>query len=131
MSSYLAIALGSALGGFGRFAIGALFQAWLGAAFPWGTLFINVTGSLAIGFFNTLTGPEGRVYASARLRLLVMTGICGGYTTFSAFSLEAVRLAEAGAWASAGLYVALSLALCLICVWLGHVGALALNRLHA
>ena len=94
---YLAVALGSAIGGSLRWLASELIHAWSGAGFPWGTLFVNVTGSLAIGFYAALAGPDGRLLAGARQRQFVMTGICGGYTTFSVFSLETLRLAQAGA----------------------------------
>jgi CrcB protein len=100
-----------------------------GPAFPWGTLFVNVTGSLAIGFYAALAGPDGRLFAGTRQRQFVMTGICGGYTTFSVFSLETLRLAQSGNLSAAGLNIALSIFGSLAAVWLGHGLGTRLNRL--
>jgi len=99
-----------------------------GETFPWGTLFVNVTGCMIIGFFVSLTGPEGRLVVPSHVRLFVMTGICGGYTTFSTFSLETLRLLQAREWASAGWNVASSMGLCLAAVWAGYEAALFLNE---
>ena len=129
MGAYLWIALGSAIGGAARYGVGTAALDWLGHGFPWGTLFINVTGSFAIGFFNTLTEPEGRFFVPARWRQFFMIGICGGYTTFSAFSLETVELVEHGRALAAASYGCASMALCLTAVWAGHTLAASLNRL--
>lgn len=129
MTLYLWIAVGSALGGVGRFALSGLVANQLGTAFPWGTLIINVSGSFVIGFVNTLTAPEGRVFASGTTRQFLMTGICGGYTTFSTFSLQTLDLANNGQWMRAGMNTALSVVCCLVAVWLGHLAALSLNRM--
>jgi CrcB protein len=129
MSAYLSVALGSALGGCARFGVGDLVAVWAGAAFPWGTLLINATGSFAIGFFNTLTDVSGRFYAPVRMRQFVMVGFCGGYTTFSAFSLETITLIGRHALAAAAGYVIASMVLCLLAVWLGHLLAARFNRL--
>ena len=103
------------------------FGSRVSSGLPWGTLFINVTGSAFIGFFSTLSGPDGRLLVAPQVRLLVMTGVCGGYTTFSTFSLETLRLLQdrqygAAAWNAVG-----SVALCMLGVWLGHTLATALN----
>src|SRR5271169_179366 len=94
--SYVAVALGSIVGGVARYLVSVLFLSQLGNGFPWGTLFVNVTGSFIIGFYAALTGPDGRLFVSPRQRQFVMVGICGGYTTFSAFSLETLRLVQSG-----------------------------------
>ena len=117
------------MGGIARFEVAALLAAVLGPAFPWGTLAINVSGSWLIGFFYTLSGPDGRFLAPVRVRQFVMIGICGGYTTFSAFSLESLTLLGRGAAMSAAAYVLASITLCLSAVWLGHVIAARINRL--
>jgi CrcB protein len=127
--AYLWIALGSALGGAARYGAGTLALYWLGHGFPWGTLFVNVTGSFVIGFFNTLTEPEGRFFVPARLRQFFMIGIFGGYTTFSAFSLETIELVEHGRTLAAVGYGAATMVLCLMAVWAGHAFAASLNRL--
>jgi fluoride exporter len=128
LASSLAVALGGALGSLGRYWIAELFAALGVLAFPWATLFANVTGSFLIGFIATLTGPDGRLLVAPELRQFWMVGICGGYTTFSSFSLQTLTLAQGGEWARAGLNVVLSVSLCLFAVWLGHLAAAALNR---
>lgn len=121
--TYLWIALGSALGGMARHWCSTLAAERLGTGFPWGTLAVNVLGSFVIGLFATLTGPDGRLPADAQARQFVMVGLCGGYTTFSAFSLQTLDLLRAGELGRAGLNVAGSVALCLLAVWLGHLAA--------
>jgi CrcB protein len=101
----------------------------IGETFPWGTLIINVTGSFIIGFFAALTGPDGRVYVGSTARQFVMTGICGGYTTFSSFSLQTLNLMNDGEWVRAGANVGLSVALCLIAVWAGFLLASMINSM--
>jgi len=84
MQLYLLVALGGALGSVLRFSLNGLITPHTGDAFAWlSTLLINVTGSFLIGFIYTLTEPDGRWFASPGIRLFLMTGICGGYTTFS------------------------------------------------
>jgi fluoride exporter len=126
---YALVALGSMIGGVLRAIASLVIHAHTDPGFPWGTLFVNVTGSFAIGFYATLTGPEGRLLAGSRQRQFVMTGICGGYTTFSVFSLETFRLLQAGDLSSAGLNVGVSVVGWLAAVWLGHMLATGLNRL--
>ena len=108
---YLVIAIGSALGGLARYGTGLLAVALWGPGFPWGTIIINVLGSFVIGAFATLTGPDGRLYVGPLGRQLVMVGLCGGYTTFSAFSLETLELIERARPLAAAANIALSLAL--------------------
>jgi len=119
MVLYLLIALGGALGSVARFALSGLVANQIGATFPWGTLVVNVTGSFVIGFFATLTGPDGRVFASSNARQFFMTGVCGGYTTFSSFSWQTLKLLQDREWLYAGGNILLSVVLCLIAVWLG------------
>lgn len=128
-SLYLAVSAGAIIGSVLRALASLAALAWLGPAFPWGTLFVNIVGSFVIGFYATLTEPAGRLFASAHQRQFVMTGICGGFTTFSAFSLETLRLAQGGAWLECGLYVFVSAATWLVAVWLGYMLAARLNRL--
>src|SRR5258708_9078990 len=118
--SYLWIAIGSALGGMARHWCNALATAWLGPSFPWGTLFINVTGSLIIGFFFALTDSSGQFDVSANAKLFVMTGICGGYTPFSPFSLQPLTLFHQGARVVGRGHHAASVGLCLLAVWAGY-----------
>ena len=129
MIVYLWVALGSALGGVARYWCSGFVAARLGDAFPWGTILINILGSFVIGFFGTLTAPDGRLMVGDNARIFVMVGLCGGYTTFSAFSLQTLNLMRDGEWLWAGANVLLSVLLCLIAVWAGHVAAVALNQL--
>ena len=124
----LAVALGSALGGVARYGLSGLVARSFGETFPWGTLIVNVLGSFLIGFVATLTGPDGRVLVSPVTRQFWMPGIFGGFTTFSSFSLQTLSLAQDGEWTRALANVTLSVALCLIGVWLGAVLAAAANR---
>lgn len=124
---YASVAAGSVLGGLARYLASVLLPAISG--FPLATLFVNVTGSFIIGFYSTLSGPDGRVFASTRQRQFVMTGFCGGYTTFSAFSLDTFRLLHGGMKYVAFLNIAVSVVTWLVAVWLGHLLASRLNRL--
>ena len=127
MWNALWIFVGSGLGGVARWGVSAVIANRVGETFPWGTIVVNVTGSFLIGLFATITGPEGRWLAPATFRQFFMVGICGGYTTFSSFSLQTLNLAEDGEWFRAGANSVLSIALCLLGVWLGHVLAMELN----
>lgn len=129
MSLYFWIALGSALGGVARFGLSGFVAHRVGETFPWGTLIVNVAGSFVIGFFATLTAPEGRFPVGAAGRHFFMTGVLGGFTTFSSFSLQTLTLARDGDWLRAGGNTVGSLVFCLVAVWLGHVAAMALNAL--
>jgi CrcB protein len=124
---YACVAAGGILGSVARDLASLLIPAMSG--FPYATLFVNITGSFIIGFYSTLTAPEGRLLASTQQRQFVMTGFCGGYTTFSAFSLETVRLLGSGRTRTALLYIVVSVVTWLVAVWLGHMLANRLNRL--
>ena len=128
MYAYILVALGSALGGVARFWLSALVAQRLGENFPWGTIFINVIGSFLIGFVDTFTTVGSRFPLSLEGRQLLMIGVLGGYTTFSSFSLQTLHLARNGAWLSAAGNILLSVVLCLVAVWLGHICAQVLNR---
>jgi fluoride exporter len=130
MLTYLWVALGGAVGTTARYWLSTVVARAFGETFPWGTLIINVTGSFVIGFFAALTGPDGRVFANSTVRQFVMVGICGGYTTFSAFSLQTLNLANNGEWARAGANIGLSVLLCLIAVWVGVVLANLINAMR-
>ena len=127
--SYISVALGSIVGAVARFLVSVLSVSQFGDGFPWGTLFVNVTGSFAIGFYAALTGPDGRLLVSARQRLFVMVGFCGGYTTFSAFSLETLRFVQSGKVESALVYLAVSAVTWIASVWIGYALAARFNRL--
>ena len=90
---------------------------------------MNVVGSFIIGFFATLTGPDGRVFAGTTARQFVMLGFCGGYTTFSSFSLQTLNLVNDGEWLYAGTNITGSVILCLAAVWAGHILAVSLNAM--
>ena len=119
MAAYFWIAIGSALGGMSRYACSGLVARTIGETFPWGTLIVNIAGSFIIGLFATLTGPEGRIFVGSLTRGFVMIGFCGGFTTFSLFSLETVQLVRAGSFGLASIYVTLSLGLWLAGAWAG------------
>ncbi|HYP63636.1 MAG TPA: fluoride efflux transporter CrcB [Acidocella sp.] len=127
IAAYLWVALGGALGSVARYALGNAMTLAVGAEFPWGTLLINVLGSFIISFFGVLTTSGARFPLPFEARVFVTVGICGGFTTFSSFSLQTVELARAGYAGRAALYVALSAALCIIACMLGYAGATALN----
>lgn len=121
MLAYVWIAVGSALGGMARHGCGALALRYLGAGFPWGTLIVNIVGSFVIGILATFTVPGGRLPLDPLARMFLMTGFCGGFTTFSAFSLQTVELLQAGAVPLALAYIGLSVLLCLAATGLGLV----------
>ena len=123
MLAYLWVALGGALGSVSRFWLNGLISEKFGATFPWGTLAINVTGSFVIGLVGALAIPEGRMDSPSRMfaTQFLMIGICGGYTTFSSFSWQTLRLLQDREWLYAGGNILLSVALCLIAVWLGSL----------
>jgi len=129
MGMYILVALGGALGTTGRYLLSGVAARLIGETFPWGTLVINVTGSFIIGFFAALTGPDGRLYVGSAGRQFFMTGICGGYTTFSSFSLQTLNLMNDGEWFRASANIGLSVALCLIAVWAGALLAGTINAM--
>ncbi len=117
MTLYLWVALGSAIGGCLRYGLGRLM---FPVSATWSTVLINVLGSFVIGFFGTLTMAGSRWAAPESVRIFVMVGICGGFTTFSSFSLQTFDLLRTGAWGRALLNAGLSVVLCLGAVALGH-----------
>ena len=123
--SALLVALGSALGGLARHGCVLLGSALFGAAFPWGTLAVNILGSAAVGAFAGWFSGGAPEPAGARQFFVI--GFCGGFTTFSAFSLQALELAMLGAWLRAALYVAGSVVLCLAAVALGWFASAGLR----
>jgi CrcB protein len=126
MAVTLWIALGGALGSVARY----WFAVWavpVSRDLPWGTIAINILGSFAIGFFGTLTTASGRHPLPETARLFFMVGVCGGFTTFSSFSLQTLDLLRVGAPGRAFANIAFSVALCLGAVALGHAAALRLN----
>lgn len=129
MGMYIFLAIGGALGTIARYWLSGLTAQVIGETFPWGTLVVNVTGSFVIGFFATLTGPDGRLYIASEGRQFVLVGLCGGYTTFSSFSLQTLNLINDGEWALAGANISLSVVLCLVAVWAGFAAANLINTM--
>lgn len=130
MMSYIWIAIGSAIGGAARYWCTGFAARLFGETFPWGTLLVNITGSLIIGFFATLTGSDGRIFVSSTTRQFVMIGLCGGYTTFSSFSLQTLNLVQDSEWLQAGGNIVGSVVLCLFAIWLGHILAASINAMR-
>ena len=126
MAETLVIALGGALGSIARYWI-ALWMVPVSRDLPVGTIVINIAGSFAIAFFGTLTLSHGRHPVPELGRLFFMVGVCGGFTTFSSFSLQTLELLRAGALGRALANIALSVILCLCSVALGYVAADRLN----
>lgn len=119
--SYLWVMAGSGLGGLLRFIIGKLaIPLDTSAGFPIGTVLINIIGSFVIGYFGTLTLHSGKYAVSENVRIFVMIGICGGFTTFSSFSLQTFEMARTGAWGRALANILLSVLLCMAAVAAGH-----------
>jgi fluoride exporter len=128
MLIYFWVALGGAIGSMARLWLSVQVGLLTGLGFPWGTILVNIIGSLVIGFVATLTGPNGRVVVPIDAQAFVMVGLCGGFTTFSAFSLQTLELARDGRLLHAGANILLSVVLCLTAVALGHWLATLLGR---
>jgi CrcB protein len=122
--SFLWVAVGGALGSVARYWLAVFVAGLTGPYFPWGTLLINIVGSFVIGWFGAWTGTNGPVDVPPDIRLFVLVGICGGFTTFSAFSLQTLELLYAGETLRAGSYIIGSVTLCVLAVW----GGVALGR---
>ena len=121
--TYLAIMAGGAGGTALRLWLSGLLAAKYGETFPVGTLVVNLIGSFMISLFAGLTGPDGPLLISPLTRQVVMIGVLGGFTTFSAFSFQTLNLLNDGQWARASANVCLSVVLCLLAVWLGQIAA--------
>ncbi len=121
LALYASVAAGSV--------IGSVLRWLVGSALPWGVLIVNLTGSFVIGFFAGMSEPGGRWFVGPRMRHFFMTGVCGGFTTFSMFSLETLRLLQQGKFVSAAAYIIVSLLAWLGAVWAGDALAARLNRL--
>lgn len=126
MLDYILVMLGGSLGTGARFWASGFVAERAGEFFPLGTLVVNVTGSFVIGFFAAFSDPEGPLLVSPRFRQFFMIGVCGGYTTFSSFSLQTLGLIREGDWFRASLNTVLSFACCLTAVWLGRILALTI-----
>ena len=125
MGSWIAVAAGGAIGSLARFWLTGAMTALTGPRFPWGTLLINVLGSFIIGLAAGVTLVPQRVGMHPDIRIFLMTGVCGGFTTFSAFSLQTLELIQAGDVAPAMGYAVASVALCVVATYCGW----ALGRL--
>jgi crcB protein len=119
MQAYLLVAVGGAIGSVTRFWMTGVIDTRIGGAFPWGTIAVNVLGCLVIGFLAAFHQPDSRWIISPAARQFLMIGICGGYTTFSSFSLQTLTLLQNREWLHAGANVLLSTILCLVATWLG------------
>ncbi len=115
----LIVMIGGAIGTLARYVISVLALPF-SRELPWGTIIINITGSFLIGFFGTLTLASGRYPVSENFRIFVMVGFCGGYTTFSSFSLQTLDLLRAGAFGRAAVNIVGSVVVCILAVAAGH-----------
>ena len=130
LKTYLWIGLGSAIGGMTRFWLSGTVATRFGELFPWNTLAVNASGSLVIGFLAAVAGVDGRLnphWRSFAVQFL-MIGICGGFTTFSAFSLQTLKLLQSREYLHAGGNVIASVAFCLVAVWFGFLAGHVVNR---
>ena len=127
-TSYLLVAVGGAIGSVGRAWVGIAAARLFGLGFPWGTMIINILGSAIIGIIAATALSPSRTILSPEIRIFLMVGFCGGFTTFSSFSLQTLRLAQDGQWLWAAANVLASNVGCLLAVWLGHVCAVGLRR---
>jgi fluoride exporter len=128
MLSYILVSLGGAIGSAARFWISGLVAQRFGQTFPYGTLIVNITGSFIVGVFAALTNPDGRWFVTPSWREFFMIGVCGGYTTFSSFSLQTLTLAQEGEWFRAMANCVASFTLCLVAVWFGYFSVTILNK---
>lgn len=125
---WAAIAAGSGLGGVARHLLTEAVARAVGAGFPWGTVLVNVSGSIAIGVLAGMTSAGGPASLTPLGRHALMTGLLGGFTTFSTFSIQTVALLQQGQLAAAAANVALSVVLSLAGCWAGFAAVLALSR---
>ena len=122
----LFVIVGGAIGTLARYLI-SVAAAPYSQSLPWGTIWINILGSFVIGLFGTLTLAQGRFPVSENARLFVMVGLCGGFTTFSSFSLQTLDLMRNGATGRAAINVIASVVFCIAAVAAGHFLAAQLN----
>jgi fluoride exporter len=119
------VAVGSALGGMARYGLSGFVANRVGETFPWGTFIVNVSGAFIIGLFAALVAPAGVLPGDPTVRQFAIVGLCGGYTTFSSFSLQTLNLARDGEWGRVLGNIAASVACCVLAVWAGiALGAL-------
>jgi fluoride exporter len=131
MSTYMWIAVGGALGSMARFFVSSAFARLVGEAFPWGTIIVNISGCLLIGILATVSGPDGRLEVAPDFRQFLLIGICGGYTTFSSFSLQTLNLIRNGEMMGAAGNAAVSFVACMVAVWIGATLGQWFNQIRA
>ena len=119
MGAWVAVAVGGAIGSVGRFWLAAVMTSLTGPRFPWGTLLINILGSFVIGLVAAISLTPERIALHPTARVFLMTGVCGGFTTFSAFSLQTLELMQGGELAPAFGYAIGSVVLCVIATYCG------------
>jgi fluoride exporter len=119
MGAWIAVAVGGALGSMARFWLTGAMTTLTGPRFPWGTMLINVLGSFVIGLVAGITLTSARVSMHPDIRIFLMTGVCGGFTTFSAFSLQTLELLQTGDVVPAFGYAIGSVILCVIATYCG------------
>ena len=119
MGAWVAVAIGGAIGSVARFGLAAAMTTLTGPRFPWGTLLINVSGSFLIGLVAGMTLTPERIALHPTIRVFLMTGVCGGFTTFSAFSLQTLELMQGGEVVPAFSYAVGSVVLCVIATYCG------------
>jgi fluoride exporter len=127
MLTYLWIAIGSALGGMARYACSRAVALRYGETFPWGTLTVNIAGSFIIGFISAVSAPESRIIVSPNARTFMMVGLCGGFTTFSSFSLQTLELLRNRDFSEAFGNILLSVASCIAAVAIGYIAGSAVG----
>ena len=119
--------IGAAIVGMARFWVSGIVARRMGETFPWGTLIVNISGSFVIGFAASFGGSSAHALGGPTVRLFLMTGICGGYTTFSSFSLQTLNLAREGEWGAVASNVLLSTVLSILAAYLGLMAGAALT----
>ncbi len=124
--TYLLVALGGAIGSVARAWASVVAVRLVGAGFPWGTMVINIVGSLVIGMVAASALSPTRTIFTQEVRIFLMVGFCGGFTTFSSFSLQTFELLREGRPAAALANVALSVVICIAAAAAGYLGATAL-----
>ena len=127
MHAAIWVTIGAAIGGMARFWISGFVARRMGETFPWGTLLVNISGSFVIGLAATFGASSADAMGGPTVRLFLTTGICGGYTTFSSFSLQTLNLAREGEWVPAAGNVILSVVLCILAAYLGILAGTALT----
>lgn len=130
MIGVLWMGAGGFLGTIARYLVSSAVAGVVGETFPWGTVIVNVTGCFVIGVLAFATGPDGRVVVAPDIRQFLLIGVCGGYTTFSSFSLQTLTLLRAGDYVGAAGNIVVSVVACMLAVWAGAAIAQAFNQLR-